>query len=739
MPVIAHNMLSKFTERQLNITDKNKSKSSEKLSSGYRVNRAADDAAGLAISEKLRWQVRGLNRASLNISDGISLCQVADGALHEGHAILQRMRELSIQAASDTNTDEDRQAIQWEIEALIDELDRVADDTEFNKEIFPLKGDVSLSDAGGAAGPGSASTVAPLLDSDYPGSNVQIVDSSTISNYASYVDSDGKTHYQLGSGTFQIIGLSDAVFEVSGNSCIENTSLKNVTIECAAGTNLSVKNVTVDISANVYGMWWTQVRGTGIGAALKFNGNGNSLNCYENNEFNGGMDNYIVYTDGWTTDYWSGQDINTYNIACAGINVGSGTELSVNGTQNSNLIVHGCESREFVNHPQTYAAYTASSFGIGSNYHEDGGNIVINSGNISVYSGIKERIGDGMWCIGGGYGASITINGGIIDAFGGGEACIGGGRTLGIQERGEYADCKLEVTINGGIINAQGHNAIGGAGKGFAIIGGAAPQIINITGGDITAIGTYVGIGNESPCESAGIINISGGNIYVSALNGNGSAIGSGNDGYGGEINITGGNITAVAKKPSDAIGTGKNSVSVKVNIDGTLTDASGSDDGNGHNVYTYTGTTSGGTGGSQGTNHNGTEKIWIQMGAKSGQGMYLSLVDATAKGIGLTDPPLDVTSFENASDAITRLETAIDKVSTYRSTFGAQQNRLEYGKTLDDLTAENSQAAESRIRDTDMAAEMVSHSKHSILQQAGQSMLSQANQIPNGVLRLLQ
>lgn len=733
MPIIAHNKLSQFTERQLNITDKNKSKSSEKLSSGYRVNRAADDAAGLAISEKLRWQVRGLKRASLNISDGISLCQVADGALHEGHTILQRMRELSVQAASDTNTDEDRQAIQWEIEALVDEVDRIANDTKFNKDIFPLKGDVSSSGSGRS---GSASSVAPLLDSDYPGSNVQIVDSSTVSNYTSYVDSDGKTHYQLGSGTFQIIGLSDAVFEVAGNSCIENTSLTNVTIECAAGTNLSVKNVTVDNSANVYGTW-SKVKGTGIGAALKFNGNGNSLNCYGNNEFNGGMDNYIVYTDGSTIDYWSGQRIDTYNIACAGINVGSGTELSVNGTQNSNLKVHGCFSYEFVTHQ--YNAYTASSFGIGSNYHEDGGNIVINSGNLSVYSGIKEGSSDSYWCIGGGYGATITINGGSIDAVGGMEACIGGGRTFGIQERGEYADCKLEVTINGGIINAQGHNAIGGAGKGSAITGGAEPQIINITGGDITAIGSYVGIGNESPYESAGIINISGGNIHASALNGAGAAIGTGNDGYGGKINITGGNITAVAKKPSDAIGTGENSVSVKVNIDGSLTDASGSDDGNGNNVYTYTGATGGGTGGSQGTNHNVTEKIWIQMGAKSGQGMFLSLVDATAKGIGLTDPPLDVTSFENASDAITRLETAIDKVSTCRSTFGAQQNRLEHGKNLDDLTAENSQAAESRIRDTDMAAEMVNHSRHSILQQAGQSMLSQANQLPNGVLRLLQ
>ena len=181
--------------------------------------------------------------------------------------------------------------------------------------------------------------------------------------------------------------------------------------------------------------------------------------------------------------------------------------------------------------------------------------IVINSGNLSVYSGIKEGSSDGYWCIGGGYGATITINGGSIDAVGGMEACIGGGRTFGIQERGEYADCKLEVTINGGSKMARSANT-----------GGAEPQIINITGGDITAIGSYVGIGNESPYESAGIINISGGNIHASALNGAGAAIGTGNDGYGGKINITGGNITAVAKKPSDAIGTGENSVSVKVN-----------------------------------------------------------------------------------------------------------------------------------------------------------------------------
>ena len=96
MQVIAHNMISQFTDRQLNITSKEKGKAAEKLSTGYKINRSADDAAGLSISEKMRWQIRGLDKASDNVQDGVSLLQVADGALNEVHGILQRMRELAV-------------------------------------------------------------------------------------------------------------------------------------------------------------------------------------------------------------------------------------------------------------------------------------------------------------------------------------------------------------------------------------------------------------------------------------------------------------------------------------------------------------------------------------------------------------------------------------------------------------------------------------------------------------------
>ena len=129
---INHNIAALNTQRQLTIANNGQAKSMEKLSSGLRINRAGDDAAGLAISEKMRSQIRGLDMAAKNSQDGISLIQTAEGALNETHAILQRMRELSVQAANGTNTDEDIQFIQDEIDSLTSEIDRIAETTEFN-------------------------------------------------------------------------------------------------------------------------------------------------------------------------------------------------------------------------------------------------------------------------------------------------------------------------------------------------------------------------------------------------------------------------------------------------------------------------------------------------------------------------------------------------------------------------------------------------------------------------------
>ncbi|MBO4908048.1 MAG: flagellin [Lachnospiraceae bacterium] len=132
--VVQHNITAQNSNRMLGLTTNSLAKSTEKLSSGYKINRAADNAAGLAISEKMRRQVRGLTQASTNAQDGISAVQTAEGALNEVHDMLQRMNELAVQAANDTNMSKDRDYIQSELDNLVSEIDRVAKTTTFNEQ-----------------------------------------------------------------------------------------------------------------------------------------------------------------------------------------------------------------------------------------------------------------------------------------------------------------------------------------------------------------------------------------------------------------------------------------------------------------------------------------------------------------------------------------------------------------------------------------------------------------------------
>ncbi len=181
--------------RQLGISVNALAKSTEKLSSGYRINRAADDAAGLAISEKMRSQIRGLNQASTNAQDGISLIQTAEGALSESHAILQRMRELTIQAANGTETDEDRGNIQDEVSQLQSELDRIADTTEFNTMKL-LDGSLDGGAAVTSAGPkfGAFDTdLQGFVTSDVAGVKIATTNSATAGGESAIWSADGKT------------------------------------------------------------------------------------------------------------------------------------------------------------------------------------------------------------------------------------------------------------------------------------------------------------------------------------------------------------------------------------------------------------------------------------------------------------------------------------------------------------------------------------------------------------------
>ena len=177
--VVQHNLSALNTSRQMNSVSSAMSKSTEKLSSGYKINRAADDAAGLSISEKMRNQIRGLNKAASNTQDGISLVQTAEGALNEVHSMLQRVSELAVQASSDVNGTADRTAIGDEITELKTEIDRVANTTQFNKMNI-LDGSFSAKSiqVGANAGQNISISIDSMLATDLG------LTATTVDNYA---------------------------------------------------------------------------------------------------------------------------------------------------------------------------------------------------------------------------------------------------------------------------------------------------------------------------------------------------------------------------------------------------------------------------------------------------------------------------------------------------------------------------------------------------------------------------
>jgi flagellin len=200
--VVQHNLAAMNTNRQLGITTGALAKSTEKLSSGYKINRAADDAAGLSISEKMRSQIRGLDQASDNAQDGISLIQTAEGALNEIHSMLQRMNELSVKAANDTNEAIDRGAIQDEIDQLASEVTRIAETTQFNKKDL-FKAQATLSLQVGANKDQSIGLTLSKIDATELGVNALKMDSyaeanKAISSVQNAIDLISKSRSKLG-------------------------------------------------------------------------------------------------------------------------------------------------------------------------------------------------------------------------------------------------------------------------------------------------------------------------------------------------------------------------------------------------------------------------------------------------------------------------------------------------------------------------------------------------------------
>ncbi|MGI6645474.1 MAG: flagellin [Limnochordia bacterium] len=570
---INNNIMAMNAHRQLAVNQSNAAKSMERLSSGMRINRAGDDAAGLAISEKMRGQIRGLKQAQRNAQDGISLIQTAEGALNEIHAILQRMRELANQAANDTNVDVDRGEIQKEINALTSEINRIGNTTEFNTQGI-LKGaeGVEVSPALELEGLGTDI----LTDGTYETSGgATIAATGAEVTLTAEADTDGSS--DGGVITFNLQGQEIKLTVRAGEEAADP-------IVTADGTEVTVK---IKKGTDAEGMA-TAIR-TALEAAIAANDN---------------------------------IDADAYTIVVSGAQVtitsaATGAEQFINVSADATTIINA-ESTFATGKDVAYNASTATlSFG--------------------PVNDVDALVGKG-----------ITINGQSVEFYNADEGVYEGRADFAVNISAVKNENDLVAAIAG---------QLGDKLDGVTLSAEGADLVVTATANGEAGDGIVISDGVDVEAVTSG--------KFVANLQ-----VGS-NEGQSMTIEISDMRASALG-----ITGTGEGFTSDLVVTDGTSNE--------------------------------------------------------------MQEAALDVSTHTTASKAVTMIDKAIESVSTQRSQLGAFQNRLEHTISNLGTSAENLQAAESRIRDLDMAEEIMAFTKNNILQQAATAMLAQANMAPQSVLQLL-
>lgn len=577
--VVQHNMNALNAYNKLNTNVAGLKKSSEKLSSGYRINRAGDDAAGLAISEKMRSQIRGLTQAKRNSQDGISMIQTFEGATQESHSILQRMKELASESANGTyQNDVDRDAIQLEFNQLNDELDQIAD-TDFNGVVMLNGGE--MADGTRAANDkfdyvnatrqaqqvGTAGGYVKAIDSSaYAGTNSETV------TFTASVDKDGKVTWEKSDGAKGTVGYvaADTANKAQGGFTYDGAVVTVDTSKIVAGDT-----ITINFEKK------TDAVGTQPGTT--------------------GYNVDIGKTGGDKTDGSAG-------VTSATIALTAGTKVT---------------SQEIAD-----AFNALNGITIGETFVKDATD-----------------------------GTNMTVNGVTVPA------------DATLAEIGKVGDGKLVVDKNKKIS--------------YVDRAGTAYELATITGAKMANGATNAGTVTTT-------VNV-GQATYTPA-----------NDKA----------ITLVEPKSKVSQSNSNNTATAPL---------------------TY------------------TDHMVLQTGARTkdsvdftfnysttGMGDLKANLDVSSREGGLNTKNLSLATAADANTAIDKIDNAINKVSMVRATFGATQNRLEHKIENLTTTNENLTEAESGIRDTDMASEMLSYTKYNVLQQAAQSMLAQANQQPQSILQLL-
>lgn len=576
--IIQHNIMSLNSYNRLSTNNSLLSKNLEKLSSGYKINRAGDDAAGLAISEKMRAQITGLERASDNAQDGISLVQTAEGALTEVHSMLNRMTELATQAANGTYDGTDRANLQDEINQLREEINRISDETNFNG-IKLLDG--SLSTAGATKTATTDIDISKLSRALTAGvSDVDAV-KGVYTNTTALADVSSSTDGNIYSYTFEYT-------DEDGNA---QTKTIELTFKDSGDTDKGGKLVAAD--------------GTEYTAAADANGVGTKIDKTK-----------------------LGEAIKA--------------ELQKDNTIKENFDVAIASDK---------VQFTAKTAGT------DG----------AVLTGVKQSVD-----------AAGTVTN-TVDAV-----------TVGT---------KAEDAFNAIDLTKAKDNLYDGSTTGANSLEKAAFEI----NGE-----KFVFVENgKVDDDTIAAMREAGISHYVEV-------------GTAGAI----GNADAAAMAEKIKMATGLDVEVGTVGTDGTWTEAATSGTSIALKPSTSTSTKSSGG-------------LSLQIGDTKSQRISVQVENMGTKSLGIDN--IDISTENGAADAVDVIKNAINKVSTTRAGLGAIQNRLEY--TINNLatTTENLTNAESRIRDTDMAKEMMDYTKNNVLSQAAQAMLAQANQQPQQILQLLQ
>lgn len=637
------------------------SKNLERLSSGLRINRAADDAAGLAISEKMRSQIRGLKQAERNSLDGISLMQTAEGAMTEVHSMLQRMRELAVQAANDTNTTSDRTQIQKEIDQLRLEIDSIASKTEFNTR--------KLLD-------GSSAVDTQYIEGEMVNTNIKnvptVTDPSMVTGrYEIGITSTPELTYKLnqpGAGVSTNAVLEIGNTKITDNAAgIDNVSAKNAdpgsyTVEVAN------KTATPTVDATGYAGLITATTITTVGA--NFPPGEYTINVTNFDGVANEADIEIIGSDG-SSYKLTGRDVTnpitfghatdaTKQIEIASLTLtGNGTaKFSVETTAEVTVKDSSGTTVGTANTPVSFTGNNLKTIEFGDFSVTLGSQLVDGTSTFDVLDEVESELALGEY--------SIVVT--------------------GYQKAG---DGKTSATIE--VFNPDGFSigklaSLIGADGSIQSIGTEDGKSVRIDTRHITQAGTAkVQVEAKMELSVSMVDNSDPANPKVTAIT------------FPKELTTMNGKVTHGGLEMEFG-------VNVKM----------------GASKFDLT-----------------NKALAFQIGANTNQNVMIDVPQLSTVKLGIDE--INVLNHEDANMAIFKLDQAINQISSTRSKLGATQNRLEHTINNLQVTHENLSSAESRIRDADMALEMTEFTKNNILNQAAQAMLAQANQLPQGVLQLLQ